>query len=158
MRKDDRPAWRRALRAIRASAAGRETVAYLLSGIATTLINVAAFEALYFLGVSYPLANAVALILKKAAGYPLEKFLVFKTRCPDRTALAMEILRYLYARAATMVLDYALLFAFWEWFGIPPQWGKILATVLVMAANYCLNKFHVYNKTGLGRDAALKAR
>ena len=83
----------------------KETLSYLFWGIATSLLNVGLFFILDHSGVDYKIANLIALLCTKIAAYFTSKYFVFHSKCNSFTELIKEILSFVFARGATMLLS-----------------------------------------------------
>jgi putative flippase GtrA len=120
----------------------KETFAYGIWGILTSLWNIGFFQILLYFGLDFRIANALALITIKILAYLVNKFFVFKSRCDSPKKLFMEILRFTLTRGFTMVLDFFGLIALNLL--IDPRIGKVITTFLVVILNYLFGKFHVF--------------
>ena len=90
----------------------KETINYIIFGVATTLVNIFSYQIFLMLNIDYKVANIVALILAKAFAYITNKFLVFKSKREGLGELLKEFIRFVYTRGFTGLIDYfGLIFA-----------------------------------------------
>lgn len=122
----------------------RETILYGIFGVLTSLLNYFLFKALLGLGMDYRLGNLITLIVVKLAAYICNKNFVFKSHCESFLELCKEVLRFVFARGATALIDYFGLILLVELFRFDKLYSKIFVTVLVIVINYVVGKKHVF--------------
>ena len=123
-----------------------EIIRYGIAGVTTTLVNLGMYHGLLLLGVDYRIANLIAIIGSKTYGYLVNKLFVFKSHCDSAKELATEIIKFVFARGITGIIDYfGLLFAV-EIAGFDKIVSKYVIQVIVIATNYVLGKFMVFRK------------
>ncbi|MBQ7360733.1 MAG: GtrA family protein [Lachnospiraceae bacterium] len=122
----------------------RETISYGIFGVLTTLLNIFLFRFLLFVNVEYKIANLVTLVLVKLAAYICNKNFVFKSHCDNFWELCKEVLRFVFARGATALIDYSGLILLVEVAQFDKMYSKIFVTVLVIVINYVVGKKHVF--------------
>ena len=122
----------------------KETFLYAVFGVLTTLLNIFMFKWLLMLKVEYKIANLFTLVVVKLTAYICNKNFVFKSKCPNFKALLAEFWRFVYARGATMILEYFGLILMVELLGINKLISKIFMTILVVILNYIIGKKHVF--------------
>jgi len=125
----------------------RETILYGIFGVLTSLLNYFLFKFLLECSLDYKLANLVTLIVVKLAAYICNKNFVFKSHCESFSELCKEILRFVFARGATALIDYFGLILLVELFHFHKLYSKIFVTVLVIIINYVVGKKHVFKST-----------
>ncbi|MBR3211039.1 MAG: GtrA family protein [Bacilli bacterium] len=121
----------------------KELILYGIVGIITTLIHILLFYVLNIV-LSYKIANIITLILIKILAYVLNKKFVFKSRCKDGVELTKEIIKYIFSRFFTMIIDYVGLILLVEVFGFEELIGKIIVLFVVIILNYILSKKYVF--------------
>lgn len=124
----------------------RETILYAVIGVLTSLLNVFMFKGLLLLGMDYKIDNIITLIVVKLTAYILNKNIVFKSHCSSFGKLMLEVLRFVFARGATALIDYFGLLLLVEVLGGDKFICKIFVTVLVIVINYIIGKKHVFKK------------
>jgi len=124
----------------------RETILYGVFGILTSLLNYFLFKFLLS-AMDYKLANIITLIVVKLAAYICNKNFVFKSHCDTFLELCKEMIRFVFARGATALIDYFGLILLVELFHFNELHSKIFVTILVIVINYIVGKKHVFKDT-----------
>ena len=124
----------------------KEFISYGFWGGITTLLHILLFWFLTKIGIKYYIANIITLITIKALAYIVNKIFVFKTKCKNKKELLKEIIKYIFSRLFTMLIDYFGLILLVEVFNVNELLGKIIILVLVVIINYFLCKKYVYKK------------
>ena len=83
----------------------RETITYIIFGVLTTLVNVGVYTLLCYV-MPYAAANLIALIAAKGFAYITNKIFVFQSRNKKAVENIKELLKFIFARGFTGVLDY----------------------------------------------------
>lgn len=130
----------------------RETILYAVFGVLTSLLNYYLFKVLLELGMDYKIGNLITLIVVKLAAYICNKNFVFKSHCQSFLELCKEVLRFVFARGATALIDYFGLILLVELFRFDKLYSKIFVTVLVIVINYVVGKKHVFKAVKRGED------
>lgn len=125
----------------------REVILYGIFGVLTTVFNIAIFQIFLRFNVDYRIANIIALISTKLAAYIVNKLFVFHSRCKNLVDLLKELGRFIIARGATMILDYAGLIVLVEILKVSEQVGKYITTFAVVIINYFFSKGVVFRDT-----------
>jgi len=123
-----------------------ETILYGVFGILTSLLNYFLFKFLLS-AMDYKLANIITLIVVKLAAYICNKNFVFKSHCDTFLELCKEMIRFVFARGATALIDYFGLILLVELFHFNELHSKIFVTILVIVINYIVGKKHVFKDT-----------
>ena len=124
----------------------KEFISYGFWGGITTLLHILLFWFLTKIGIKYYIANIITLIIIKALAYIVNKIFVFKTKCKNKKELLKEIIKYIFSRLFTMLIDYFGLILLVEVFNMNELLGKIIILVLVVIINYFFCKLFVYKK------------
>ncbi len=130
----------------------RETILYGIFGVLTSLLNYFLFKFLLDCSLDYKVANLITLIVVKLAAYVCNKNFVFKSHCESFLELCKEILRFVFARGATALIDYFGLILLVELFHFNELYSKIFVTVLVIIINYVIGKKHVFKSKKKGEE------
>ncbi len=124
----------------------KEFIIYGVVGVSTTLVNILIYQGLLFAGVDYKIANLFALVLCKVYGYLANKNIVFRSHCDSFKELISEMLRFVFARGFTGLVDYfGLIFAV-EILKADKVLSKYALQIIVILLNYVLGKFLVFRK------------
>ncbi|MDR2884247.1 MAG: GtrA family protein [Deferribacteraceae bacterium] len=126
--------------------ANREMLTYIISGIGAILVNVSLFQILTAVYIDYKLANLIAIILAKIFAYITNKLLVFQSHSASLTELFKEMLRFVYARGFTGLIDYFGLVLAVELFQFEQTISKYMLAIIVAIVNYILGKYVVFFK------------
>lgn len=125
----------------------REFITYGVFGVLTTLTNILTFKLLLEnLGISYGIANIVAVLTAKVFAYITNKLFVFHHHCENLTELLSEILRYVFARGFTGLIDIFGMFFAVEVLRTDEMIAKYIIQVIVIILNYILGKKVVFKK------------
>ncbi|MBP5383868.1 MAG: GtrA family protein [Lachnospiraceae bacterium] len=124
----------------------KEVIRYGVVGFSTTLINLLIYHVLIFF-LDYKIANIYALIVSKTYGYFANKKIVFRSRTDTVWSFVFEVLRFVFARGFTALVDYFGLILAVEYFGFDKIISKYVIQVIVIVLNYVLGKFMVFTAT-----------
>ncbi|MBP5674750.1 GtrA family protein [Candidatus Saccharibacteria bacterium] len=141
----------------------REIINYLFVGGFTTVVSIATF-ALFMnvLGLSAVASNVISWIIVIIIAYFLNRYLVFVKHATDFKGLVREIVTFIMARIATLLLE-----TFVVWLGIDvmkinSEIGvvvvKTFGQVLVVVSNYILSKFLIFKNTNKADNNADRVR
>lgn len=124
-----------------------ETVRYVVSGIFTMAIGVGVYQGFLLLGLDYKISNLISLVAGKMSAYICNKFFVFKVRNTSFSEWIKEFLRFIFARGATLFIDYFGLIFLVEVVGFNKIYSKYAIVTIVLILNYILGKLIVFRKT-----------
>ena len=125
----------------------REFIAYGVFGLLTTLANILTFQLLFeHAGIAYGVANVVAVLAAKVFAYITNKLFVFRSRCENTGELVLEIVKYVFARGFTGLVDIFGMFLAVEMMGVDVMLAKYAIQVIVIVLNYVLGKSVVFRK------------
>ena len=127
----------------------RETMWYVIVGIATTLLNIGLFRIMISLGADYRMANAITLVVVKTSAFFGNKYLVFRSKCENKKKTFWELVRYVLARGFTMLMEFLGLIILVEYLSITQMQSKIIITTVVVILNYILGKLFVFKERAL---------
>lgn len=131
---------------------------YAVFGVATTLVNIGVYQgALSLLHMDYWVSNLIALIASKIFAYIVNKKFVFRSKCEDKKALCKEMIRFIFARGATGLIDYFGLLLAVEVFAWNQIYSKYVLQAIVILLNFILGKKAVF-VSGAGRQNISKDR
>lgn len=124
-----------------------ETVRYVVSGIFTMAIGVGVYQGFLLLGFDYKISNLISLVAGKMSAYICNKFFVFKVRNTSFSEWIKEFLRFIFARGATLFIDYFGLIFLVEVVEFNKIYSKYAIVTIVLILNYILGKLIVFRKT-----------
>ena len=124
-----------------------ETVRYVVSGIFTMAIGVGVYQGFLLLGLDYKISNLILLVAGKMSAYICNKFFVFKVRNTSFSEWIKEFLRFIFARGATLFIDYFGLIFLVEVVEFNKIYSKYAIVTIVLILNYILGKLIVFRKT-----------
>ena len=123
----------------------RETVAYLIFGVLTTLVNIVAFALLCDVcRIPELIANVIAWALSVAFAYVTNRGIVFRSKAAGPGPLLREIGLFVGARVLSLGLDEAgmavcLYILHWN-----KMAAKIFLNILVVIFNYIASKLLIF--------------
>jgi putative flippase GtrA len=124
---------------------GRETVAYLIFGVLTTVVNIVSFALLCDLWhIPELVANVIAWAVSVAFAYVTNRGIVFRSEARGLRAILREIGLFVGARVLSLGLDEAgmavcLYVLHWH-----KMAAKIFMNVLVVIFNYIASKLLIF--------------
>ena len=141
----------------------RETVMYLVFGVATTVVNYIVFFLCYeliFGGDNSPAANTVAFVAAVLFAFVVNKVFVFESKSWGVDALKREVPPFLGARVGSFLIEEAGLilcedvwhlgnvtvFAMGEMELTGVTVAKLALSVIVVVLNYVFCKFFIFKK------------
>lgn len=123
----------------------KEFLSYVFWGASTTAVNLILYH-IFNHFMNYKMANFIAILLCKVYAYIVNKFFVFKNRTIGIKALLKEIIRYIYTRGATGIIDFFGVIFLVELGLCSENVSKYIITGLVIVLNYILGKKIVFIK------------
>ena len=122
----------------------REFISYGVFGVLTTLVNILLFRLGMAVGITYSVANILAVLGAKLFAYVTNKLFVFRHHCANTKELLLEIVRFIFARSFTGVIDIlGMIFAV-EVLHADEMIAKYVLQVIVILLNYVLSKKIVF--------------
>ena len=131
----------------------RETVLYVLFGTLTTVVDFAAYNAV-FQPLRYVtgelsanlIANALAWCAAVAFSYAVNKGIVFRTHAASRRDLWREIGQFVGSRVFSLLVSEIGMFVFVSVIRWDENLSKAITSVAVMIINYIFMKWVVFKK------------
>ncbi len=127
----------------------KHIIAYLFWGVVTTVINLAVFQILSS-GIhwNYQLANVIAWFVSVLVAYFTNKVWVFGSHYTTVSDFLVEMLRFFFYRALTLVIDIVITFIGISVLGFKDPMGqfivKVIDNVIVVIANYVFSKWLIF--------------
>jgi len=124
----------------------REVLLYLFFGGLTTLISIGSFAFFVHAGIGALIANVFSWILAVLFAYITNSIWVFAAKPSGPKELFSQMAGFYGGRAATLLMEEAVLFIGINLLGFPDIPVKIAAQVLVLIGNYIISKLFVFRK------------
>ena len=125
----------------------KEPVLYLVFGVLTTLVNIAAYFCFADLfHVHYLVSNAIAWVLSVLFAFVTNKLFVFESKSTEWKSVWKELVSFVAARVATGVLDMVLMWLLVDLIMIEEMIAKVAVNVLVIVLNYIASKLWIFRK------------
>ena len=123
----------------------REIFWYLVFGVLTTLVNIAAYYLFaYPFGVGVEGSTALAWLVSVIFAFVTNKIIVFRPN--EKKRLVYEIVTFFASRLATGVLDMGMMLLFVTVLGANDMLIKILSNAVVIILNFVLSKIIVFRR------------
>ena len=121
-------------------------VRYVFFGGCTTLVNLASFYMLRRAGVGINIANLISIVLAVLFAYVVNARFVFQTRPETAMEELQAFVKFVGARALTMLVELGGVWLLVEQVKLDDMLGKFLTQFVVLVLNYVLSKFFVFAK------------
>ena len=119
---------------------------YVFFGGLTTLVNIGVFAGATDAGLSWQVANFLAWVFSVLFAFITNKLWVFKSHTADNKALLWEFSKFVFARVASLGIDYGFMLLFIQLIGLNATVAKILTQFAIVVANYAFSKFVIFKK------------
>jgi putative flippase GtrA len=124
----------------------RETIAYLVAGVLTTVVNFVSYIGLYQIGIENLTANALAWVIAVIFAYIVNKRSVFQAQSHNAKDEASKISKFFGARIITLLIEQTGMYLFTELIQFNRLLVKACIAVIVIILNYVFSKLFVFNK------------
>ena len=84
----------------------KELYSYIFWGVLSTILNIGLAQLAVWSGIDYKISNAITLVLVKVFCYFTNKIFVFRTPFGSFHKFITEIVRFVFARWITFLVDY----------------------------------------------------
>lgn len=122
----------------------KELILYVIFGILTTLVNIAAYLFLVrVLNINYLISNVLAWFFSVLFAYVTNKIWVFESR---NTNIIKEISLFFGGRIFSGVVDTGMMYLMIDILTIDDVISKIFIQVVVVILNYVISKLIVFKK------------
>ena len=118
----------------------KQFIKFGIVGISNTIVSLAIYYALVFIGLHYILSNAIAFVISVLNAYYWNRKYVFKSH-ENKAAILPKIYA---AYSFTFFLGTGLLFLMVEIIGISNLVAPLLNLFITTPTNFMLNKFWVF--------------
>ncbi len=124
----------------------RETIAYIIAGVLTTIVNFISYESLFRLGVKNLTANAIAWVIAVTFAYIVNKKQVFLSKSNSVNDEARKVSKFFGARLITLGVEQIGMYIFIDVLGFYRLLVKAVIAVIVIILNYLFSKIFIFNK------------
>ena len=139
--------WRIKLDKLKKMLLNRETISYLIFGVLTTIIDIAAYVIFSKLfGINYLIANMMSWTIAVIFAFVTNKIYVFNSRNYSIKTLLDEIPSFVSARLITLIFSLVFIYMCVVLFGINDVVSKVASNVFVVILNYILSKFFIFSE------------
>lgn len=127
----------------------KHIIAYLFWGVVTTVVNLGVFQILSS-GIhwNYEVATVIAWFVSVLVAYFTNKVWVFGSHYTTVSDFLVELLRFFFYRALTLVIDIIITFIGISVLGFKDPMGqfivKVIDNVIVIVANYVFSKWLIF--------------
>ena len=122
----------------------KEIIRYGISGVLIALVNLGVYTGFVSLGMRYEIANIIALVLSRVAGFALNKYFVFRSTQQGR--FWREFWGFMAARGLSGLVDYFGVILLVGQFHVDEVLSKGFVMLFVIVLNYFLGKFLVFQR------------
>lgn len=123
----------------------KELIRYGVCGLITTAINVIAFHVCYEIcGIQLLISNTIAWILAFLFAFISNKLWVFESKEWIGKKAVTEMVGFLVARLATLVLDTFLMWLMVDMMTMNGTLSKVISNVITIVMNYLASKFIIF--------------
>lgn len=123
----------------------KELIRYGVCGLITTAINVIAFHVCYEIcGIQLLISNTIAWILAFLFAFISNKLWVFESQEWTGKKAVTEMVGFLVARLATLVLDTFLMWLMVDMMTMNGTLSKVISNVITIVINYLASKFIIF--------------
>ena len=124
----------------------RETIAYGIAGVLTTVVNFTSYISICQLGVPKLTSNAIAWVIAVTFAYVVNKKNVFLSKSESVKDEATKLTKFFGARLITLGVEQSGMFIFVSLLGFYHLLVKALLAVIVIILNYIFSKLYIFNK------------
>lgn len=127
----------------------RELILYVFFGGLTTLVDWAGYWLLTdLLHVPYMTAAFLSQVISILFAYVTNRRFVFESKVHGAGAVAVEMAKFFGARGTSLLLNMLVMYAGVDMLHFNDKVIKVIASVLVIIANYIFSKLFVFRKSG----------
>lgn len=131
----------------------RELILYVFFGGLTTLVDWAGYWLLTdLLQAPYMASAFISQVMSILFAYVTNRRFVFESRVSGAGAVAFEMFKFFGARGVSLLLNMFVMYAGVDMLHMNDKAVKVIASVLVIIANYIFSKLFVFRKSGHGGE------
>lgn len=124
----------------------KEQILYLFFGVCTTAVNIIVYYVCDVLRFTTAVSTVIAWILSVLFAYVTNRKFVFISTVQGKGKIFKEGLRFFAYRAATGLLDLAIMIVFVDFLNFYGLLIKVLSNILVIVLNYIFSKLFIFKK------------
>lgn len=125
----------------------RSIVMYLVFGVLTTVVNIAAFWVFaHPIGLATVPSNIIAWIISCTFAYLTNRKWVFESGVHDSRGIIREVISFFACRLATLGAETLFMWIFIDKLGFNDMIIKFIANVMVIVLNYVASKLIIFTK------------
>lgn len=121
-------------------------IRYLFFGGCTTLVNMISFYFMRKIGIALNIANFISIILAVLFAYIVNAKYVFQSDWDDAGEVCHSFIKFIGARAVTMVIEVAGVWLLVDIVQLQEMFGKLLIQIVIIILNYVFSKVFVFVK------------
>ena len=125
----------------------RETIAYAIAGVMTTVVNFISYELMYRLGFSNLNANWIAWLIAVTFAYIVNKWSVFRSKSESVKAETWKVIKFYGARLVSLGVEQLGIYILIERLDIYRWVVKGGLSIIVIILNYIFSKLYIFHKT-----------
>ena len=125
----------------------RETIAYGIVGVLTTIINIISYHVFCnIIGIPNLTSNAIAWVIAVTFAYITNARLVFLSKREAAKEEAVKITKFYSARLISLGIEQLGLYVFVDIMGMYNLLVKAVLAVIVIILNYIFSKLYIFHK------------
>lgn len=124
----------------------RETITYVIVGVATTAIDWISYTCFWKMGLDYRISTILSWLMAVLFSFFANKFLVFQSLRLHLPLLLKEAAMFVGCRLSTGGISVAIMYLCVDLFGMNQFIAKIYVSVFSLVSNYFLSKLLVFKK------------
>lgn len=124
----------------------RETIAYGIAGVLTTIVNFVSLEMFCRMGFPTLTSNTIAWVIAVTFAYIVNKINVFRSESYDAKDEASKITKFFGLRLITLAIEQVGLLIFVVWLGFYRLLIKAFLAIFVIILNYIFSKIFIFHK------------
>lgn len=130
----------------------RESVAYIICGVLTTVVDWATHRIMWHMGAEYQISTAVSWVAAVLFAFISNKFFVFRSFEVRPGRLWREFASFVACRIATFAITMAGMVVMVGMLHWNEFLGKLMVSAVSMVLNYIPSKLLIFKKAGDGRN------
>lgn len=121
-------------------------ILYLIFGVLTTVINVAAYYVSYDIcGISNLVSTMIAWVIAVAFAFITNKLIVFESKKWDKDSIK-EVFNFILCRVGTGVIEVGFMYVFVDLLLFNGTIMKLITNFIVIVINYIASKLIIFKK------------
>ncbi|MCC8059421.1 MAG: GtrA family protein [Clostridiales bacterium] len=127
----------------------RETIAYLITGVMTTLVDWVSYALLRHANVDYRVATVASWAIAVLFAYVTNKFFVFRSMSVNPGLLWKEFTAFVACRLVTGIFTLIAMMVMVDGLGIKQDFiCKVVVSAISLVLNYLFSKWFIFKKKG----------